>query len=162
MLFLSRHPGKPKTAYWKSRQKFPIMKRIIFSLAFLIFTVSSFSQTSTGAAFSRDYYLKKSKTQRTTGWILLGSGVCMVVVGGLTYEQSPLLSSEPQPSNTLSDVLVISGLGAMVVSVPFFISAHHNKKMAASVAIKNANIILQVAESSIIKKQPTLSLEVSF
>ncbi len=65
------------------------MKKIIISLTLLLFIVNLFGQTP---ALSKDYYLKKSKNQKTVGWVMLGGGVAMttigiVIAGGQTNNQ---------------------------------------------------------------------------
>ena len=137
------------------------MKKIISSLLVLSFTITLFSQTPV-AGFSKDYYLKKYKSQKGVGWILLGGGVGMLVLSAAAYDDSGCYVCQAhQPDNTLSDVLGYTGLTATLVSIPFFISAHHNKKKAASVTINNENIILPITGSFVIKKQPTFGLKIS-
>ena len=55
------------------------MKKIIFSLPLLLLAFNLFSQAPTTPNHSIDYYLKKSKSQKTAANILLGGGaVCIL------------------------------------------------------------------------------------
>ncbi|CAN5751965.1 hypothetical protein BH10BAC2_BH10BAC2_07120 [soil metagenome] len=49
---------------------------LLFILAFAI--GKSFGQNPANSIKTKDYYLHKSKNQKTTGWILLGSGVAAI------------------------------------------------------------------------------------
>jgi len=73
-------------------------------------------------------------------------------VGGL-----PLQDNQ---NNDFSNALIATGIGAMVGSIPFFISAHYNKIKAASVAISNQNIFLPQRNAIVLKAQPTISLKI--
>ena len=53
------------------------------------------------------------------------------------------------------------GGAAMVTSIPFFISAHKNRKTAASVALGSQNIYLPLQNNVVIKKLPTLTLKLN-
>ena len=55
------------------------MKKTIFSLTLLLFVLDLFSQESTNLKHSRDYYLKKSKNQKTVANVFLaGVAACIL------------------------------------------------------------------------------------
>ena len=62
------------------------MKKIILSLTLVLFVAQAFSQAPTGTAYSKDYYLTKAKKQNKVGWILLGSGVGLSIIGAITHK----------------------------------------------------------------------------
>ncbi|MBS1729820.1 MAG: hypothetical protein JSS67_03480 [Bacteroidetes bacterium] len=142
------------------------MKTIIFFLALFVIVTNVFSQVPTSSIYSKDYYLKKNKNQKTIGWILLGGGIGMIIIGGVTYKVQFTGSIGGVPlqdnhyNNTLPNILIGTGLGAMAGSIPFFISAHGNKKKAALVAISNQNIFLPQQNILVLKMQPTLTLKI--
>ena len=73
---------------------------------------------------SYDYYIKKSKTNKTIGFILLGSGVLISAISYGTYAGNDF--NGPFSGN---DALVLGGVMA-VGSIPFFIFAGSNKRKA--------------------------------
>lgn len=79
---------------------------------------------------TQEFYLRKSKRQKTTGWILLGSGVTLITSGILiaSHEEGGVEAAIP--------FVFISGPGIVssLVSIPFFISSAHNKKRAAALS----------------------------
>ena len=82
-------------------------------------------------SFSKDYYLQKSKQQKTIGWILLGGGV---VLGTLT-------AAHPDEW-TLSSLLgPFVGLGIVISSVHFFNKAAKNKRKA-NLMLKNETVFI--------------------
>ena len=89
----------------------------------------------------------------------------MIITGSSIYKKSSNYTlGGPLPgghyyNNSFSFILAITGLGAVVGSIPLFISAHNNKKRAASVAIGNQNIFLP--QQNALKTQPTVSLRIA-
>lgn len=86
-------------------------KTIIFSML-LILSAMSFSQD----------YLKKSKSQKTAAWLLLGGGIALDVIAA-AWAGSDFSSSGP-------DVLFVVGSASIVGSIPLFIAAARNKRKA--------------------------------
>jgi hypothetical protein len=134
-----------------------IMKKILFSVVLLVFTVQSFAQAP---AVSKDYYLKKSKSQRNAAWILLAGGTLTTVIAALGYIKNDINQGSNSAENTLV-VLMWSGIAADVLSIPFFISSAKNKKRAAAIAINSQPIYLQQQGNVAVKMQPTLSLKIA-
>jgi hypothetical protein len=80
---------------------------------------------------TQEYYLRKSKRQKTTAWILLGSGVTLITSGiiiAANQEEAGIEAAIP--------LVFISGPGIVtsLVSIPFFISSSHNKKRAGALS----------------------------
>ena len=89
--------------------------------------------------------LQKSKKQKTTGFILLGGGAALAIIGtaiGVSSVDDELVSNiidgESDETYTAGGIMLITGLAAMVGSVPFFIASSRNNKKAhaASAFIK--------------------------
>jgi len=107
------------------------MKRIMICAMLLILAATSFSQTTEPTTPSTPLtsadYLKKSKAQKTFGFILLGVGaVTLVSISGGNTDLNSV--------GTLAGIGVASALG----SIPLFIASGRNKRKAknASVSFK--------------------------
>lgn len=136
------------------------MKKIVFSLTLLIFVLNLFSQTTKNPALTKDYYLQKSKNQKTVAWVLLGGGLGIAAAGGIVQ-----LFHENQRNGGFNldftgAFIAIGGGVVALSSIPFFISSSKNKKIAASIAISNQNIFLPQQNSFALKTQPTLTLKI--
>ena len=83
-------------------------------------------------AMQKAYYLKKAENQKTTGFILLGTGAAATIIGFLIANGSNSLSDDDLYTGTW--MLLIGG-GAMVASVPFFISSGSNNRRAATITV---------------------------
>ena len=134
------------------------MKKIVFPLALLLFIVKSFGQTP---ALSKDYYLKKSKTQKTVAWVMLGGGVAMTTVGIVTISNYDPSLSDPfgVEQNTGPAIVAIVGIASALGSIPFFISSAKNKRRALSIAISNQKIFVPQQKRYALNTQPTLTLK---
>jgi hypothetical protein len=137
------------------------MKKITLSLSMLFFIVNSFCQTQT-TTFSKDYYLEKSKSQKKTGWRILGAGLGIAAIGGLVQ-----LSNSNQTSygsgfdfDFTGAYIAIGGGVLSLVSIPCFVNAAKNKKMAIALTIDNQNILLPQDNNFAFKKQPSLCLKI--
>lgn len=124
---------------------------MILSTMLLAFAASSFGQQTVPKQNSNwqesDYY-KKSKNQKTAAWVLLGTGTAMFVGGMIAHvnyvnKNADILAGLGATTTTGE---VIAGVGLLVAggSIPFFISASKNKKMAkeGSVFIDMENVPL--------------------
>jgi len=136
------------------------MKKIIFSLTLFLFIVKSFSQTQTSPAFSKDYYLQKSKSQKTTAWILLGTGLGIAAAGGIVQLIHENQRNGGFDFDFTGAFIAIGGGVVALSSTPFFISSSKNKKKAASIAISNQNVFLPQQNSFALKTQPTITLKI--
>ncbi len=114
------------------------MKKIILSLLLSLFVTISFGQAMPTQKDSRDHFLKRAKNQRTIAWVLLGGGTALLFGGAITSVNVYGFSDRLH----FWDYVLITGLAADITSIPFFLSAHHNKKRAAEVAFTNQKILL--------------------
>jgi len=126
---------------------------------------------------TKEFYLHRAKNQNTAAWILLTGGTVMAVVGMIGFDQNfdigPInLFGPPDPVNqskndnaSAADIygfIAIAGIVADLVSIPFFISAHHNKKMASLISFGNQNINAPFRNSFSKNSYSTLTLKVDF
>ena len=105
-----------------------------------------------------DMYMQKHKTNKTVGWISLGSGVALIGIGAVVYSNDFTLN-ESNP-NTASGILLGVGAGAALVSIPFFISAGSNKRKA-NLALKEGTLGI-FNEANYKNKYVSLSITVQF
>jgi hypothetical protein len=134
------------------------MKKIALTMALICFALSLFSQATSDTTFSKDYYLQKSKNQKTTGWVLLAGGTTMAIVGTLIFSKSDFLSGDPDAD--IGGVLFVGGLVADLVSIPFFISSSKNARKAATITINNQKILSPQQNAFTFKPQPTITLKI--
>src|SRR5258705_12673666 len=134
------------------------MKKIILFIMLLILSVSSFSQqTNSRPVLNKQDYLKKSKNQKTTAWVLLGSGAALILVGDL------IGNSKESSFDDAGAGVVIAGAGvlSMLGSIPLFIASGKNKRKAMSMSFKN-EMMPQLQRGSFVNQSiPSFSLKIS-
>ena len=95
------------------------MKTIYIALIFSIFSLATFSQQ-----YDQNYYLQKSKKEKTTGRILL-------IGGGAVIVGSYLAVNDLGYSSVLT---IVAGTIIAIVSVPFLNASVLNKQRANAVS----------------------------
>jgi hypothetical protein len=103
---------------------------------------SKSQQTELNVKMPAKDYLKKSKKQRNTGFIVLGSGVAMFTGGCIAMQHT-------QSKGEHEFRFVIGGLAAALTSIPFFISAGVNKHKANISMKREAFMITPYQQSNI-------------
>ena len=131
------------------------MKKVIIFLALLLFYSITFGQTKT----TKDSLLAKSKKQKTAGWILLGTGAAAIITGIIIESSHKNETSFDQASGEA--VLIGGGIACSVASIPFFLSAGHKKKKAATLSFGKQRILTPVNNTFCFKTQPAISLKIS-
>lgn len=96
-------------------------------------------------AVDTDLLFQKSKKQKTAAWLLLGGGIGMGIAGSaiisgdaakdLSADLTTIFSlgyitPEKTKHSAAGPILLIAGTGAVLGSIPFFISAPKNKHKA--------------------------------
>ena len=80
-----------------------------------------------------DFFLKKSKNQKTAAWILLGGGAGVALAGDIIGTNA-IKNSNPDelfPRGSLAGGgMLLGGVIATIASIPFFIASGKNKKIA--------------------------------
>lgn len=107
----------------------------------------------------------KAKKQKSTGWILLGGGAGVTLIGaaiGVANVWDEILLEERGAVDAAS-VMVITGLVSMAGSIPFFIASGKNRKKAAAlvfIKMENSSYVSQYTKTDI--NYPAITLSVSF
>lgn len=107
---------------------------------------------------TKEYYLGKSKRQKTTGWILLGTGTAAIVSGLLI--EAPNRGTGNSQSYT-GGFLEVGGILSALTSIPFFIGSSKNKKKATTLAISTQRILQPRQNSIVLQGLPTVSIMIS-
>ena len=133
------------------------MKRTLTTMLLLVLAACAFSQDFSK---NKDYYLHKSKKQKTTGWILLGGGFATTFVG-LTQWNFAGYEEEDADKQKIGSVLIFTGLAGMIASIPVFSASKRNKKKAMSLSFKEIRIP-QIKNSSMVYRPiPAVSLKIN-
>lgn len=128
------------------------MKKIFVLIAFIVFSANVFSQ------LSKNDYLQKSKSKKTTGIVLLSVGGA-AIIGGVVANGSRGENSSFEQDFT-GGALIAGGIASSLASIPFFISAGKFKKKAAAVVINNKSIFIPKNNQLVANFQPTVSLKI--
>ena len=146
--------------------------KLIFSSLFLIFFSFQMIQsqliestTNKSSQESYDYHTLKQKKNKTTAWILLGSGVVITMAGlvvnsadeAATAVTLGLIDVEAEHHG---DWMIYVGSAATIASIPFFISAGKHKKKA-TLSLNNAVSSIKSPKFSN-KNYTTVSLAIQF
>lgn len=99
--------------------------------------------------YAGNNYLIKSKQQKKAGWILLGGGTALTVIGLATFPKDyNIIFGNDKRTESKADVaggLIIAGGLSMLGSIPLFIVARKNKTMAnLTVAMQKTALLLPV------------------
>jgi len=142
------------------------MRRILLLATILVFMLQTFCQDST---FSKQYYLQKSKSQKTTGWILVAGGTTMFVAGGIILaegignEVTDAFGGTGESHSgdvILGSVLMLGGIAADVGGFVLFHNSKKNARMAAAISFDNQNILLPHQNGLSLRYQPSISLKI--
>ena len=151
------------------------MKMIILYILLILPTAIFCQSTLIDLPTVTTDYLKKSKSQKTAAWVLLGGGFALTTTSiliatpkaaeDLTYGFGGFLSGEPAPQNdyTAEGILLVTGTAAMLGSIPLFIASGKNKKkalnMSANIKMEKATIIEQ--QSFVQSSYPVIVLKIN-
>lgn len=117
------------------------MKKLILFLAFFSMLTKGFNQQieAPKKELTKQEYLKKSKSQRTAGGIILGGGAILIGAGLATSLGNGLANAFrlESPKNNSGDVLTVLGVISIAGSIPLLISSGKNKRRAFSLSVKN-------------------------
>ena len=104
------------------------MKTISIFLVILFVAMQSFGQNQ---SLLKEDYLQKSKSQKTTGWVLLAGGTTLAVVGAIIFSDSDDWWSSDLDTGGF---LMLGGVAVDLASIPFFISSAKNARKAATIS----------------------------
>ena len=108
------------------------MKKILALIMLLAFSASCFAQEPVPVQTkTKEELLKKSKNQKTTGFIMLGAGAVAATAGYfLFWNNFELWEENVNSGETGGAILGIAGGAAMVGSIFFFVASGNNKRAA--------------------------------
>jgi hypothetical protein len=98
-------------------------------------------------------YLKKSKSQKTAAWILLGAGTIGVIASAAV-----ITDNYYESSGTGSEAIYFLSSMSMIASVPLFITAAKNKGRA-EILLRYENVPLSRYQPSV-KGVPALGIRI--
>lgn len=109
---------------------------IVVALFFATIQSNTYGQDSAINRQISNDLLEKSKRQKTTAWILMGTGSAAFIYGlsGFSRGFVDFASDEKGPSQ-LHGIALGYGLLAPLVSIPFFIKSGQNKRKANEVLV---------------------------
>jgi hypothetical protein len=128
-------------------------KKLLINCVMLLFAFQCFSQSAEKTA-----YLKKSRNQQITAWVLLGGGIGVSVIGLTQINVAG--SDNGSVNNTPGTVLLATGLAASLTSIPLFIASQKNKKRAVSVSFKHEKMQQLINSGYVTKHVPSLNLSI--
>ena len=133
------------------------MKNII--LALLLLGIISHSNAQTRKlATTQASLMEKSDSQYTAGWVFLGTGTALVATSWAlpnTYDYSDGSSNQK-----LISFLGWTGALAIITSVPLFLSAGQNARMAARLSLQNQTLFQPISIPGQPKSFPSLNLKI--
>ena len=103
------------------------MKKIIVSLTVLIIGMICFCHHADSLQSIKTDYLRKSKSQKTAAWVLLGGGIAMTVTGMIIYQNDYTSAVEDNPwyfgtdANPAGAVIATVGLLSCAGSIPLLL-----------------------------------------
>ena len=131
-------------------------KSIATFLIFAFFTAACGQETNiTIPEITKAEYLKKSKKQKTTAWVLLGAGSLSLLLASI--EVNP-----DYGESTNRAFLAIGGLVMIVASVPTFTASARNKKRGMSMSFKNDTVPRLRHNTLSYSSIPSISLKLGF
>ena len=139
------------------------MKKTILVSVLILMAFSSFSQTLPSNVKTKEYYLNRSRHQRTISWIMLGGGVALTAIGiGVAQVEAVNYILGSSKSGNIGSILAVVGVASALGSIPLFISAAHNRHKAAILTFNMQKVPILCIANNRTKFQPALTLKVSF
>ena len=116
------------------------MKSIFLLVLAILFLINDCAaqDTPVPSKDSYQYLMKKRRTFKTLGWVSVGTGATLILVGAAAATGELLSGSSKNNSEVIADI----GLVAALASVPLFIMSHSYKKKA-QLALKNEQSFLK-------------------
>ncbi|HSF46130.1 MAG TPA: hypothetical protein VLA58_08960 [Chitinophagaceae bacterium] len=144
------------------------MKKTTLLLLMAAFCMSSFGQLndSTYRQTVKNDFLRKSRNQRTTGFILLGAGVVLTVTGVAMVNNGndDILNPGNWVDTGAGAGIATVGILSTLTSIPFFIMSINNnkkaKKMSAGVSFEK--IMHSEINTAYPNYYPALSARINF
>jgi len=106
------------------------MKKNLAAILFLLFSLSALSQNKTK---NKDFYLQKSKHQKTAFYVFATTGAAMIITGIVLGASH----NDPYTEYYTGGFIAAGGFGALAISVAFFTASLKNKHKGMSLSFKN-------------------------
>jgi len=136
------------------------MKYLIFLFICVVSSLQLLSQATDTTNDLKNLYLKKSKSQKTTAWVLLGTGAAAIttglIVSGTASNNDDINSGYDQLAT--GGVVAIIGTAACLSSIPFFIASAKNKRRAMAVTSGIQQIMMPVKGGWAYNMQPAIKI----
>ena len=134
------------------------------TLLTILAVLSVISLSAQATTETREYYLNKSKNQKTAGYILAGGGGALIIAG-IIVGDGDNNNNDPNeldfgPNFDFGMWLVGGGVVSALASIPLFIGSSNNAKKAATISISHQKIIIPNWNSHGTVLQPAISLKV--
>lgn len=139
------------------------MKKIILLSLLLAFTASSFGQQSAPKQHWTDTeYYKKSKKQKTAGWIFTGVGSAVLLTTLITDAFTSAFTGFQERASGIAIPYAI-GVACVATGVVFFVASGKNKKKAKALSAFINMEKAAVLQQTTIRNQsfPVLGLKIS-
>jgi len=141
------------------------MKIFLLFLLLITLHIGYGQSTENRTGPGKEDYLKKSKRQKTWGWIAAGTGVGLFTIGLVMYlseygDGLPGGTGYNEKTSNTGETLMFVGGGLVLVSIPFQIEYKRNKKLAASVSINNRRIVYPLLVDKTFSFAPSLCLRI--
>lgn len=107
-------------------------------------------------SLNKQDYLKKSKTQKTTAWVLVGGGIAMMAGAVLINLSDGLYTNSSKGIG-----LFYTGTATTLLSIPFFISSGKNKRKARRMSFNMLQVPHLIKTDFVNQIIPSLYLKVS-
>ena len=130
------------------------MKAILIAIV-VSQAINSFGQDS---IHTKQYYLHKSKNQKTTGIVLLAGGAALTTIGTIILFQD--ISDDYGGDSELESIMTAVGSTAMLVSIPFFISSGTNARRAAFV-VGTQTLPQSMPYTIAVRRQPSIGVRIN-
>jgi hypothetical protein len=111
------------------------MRLLLLVISFGAFFVTSAQSVSPKVEFDKNYYLQKSRQQKTLGTISLITGSATALVGGYLWVLAPIAglseSGDVEGAERTGKTMVAIGGTLIGVSIPLFIASGKNREKAS-------------------------------
>jgi len=128
------------------------------------FEFNSFNKDCKNHFESKEYLLHRSKNQNIAGWILLTGGTAMAIIGATGFDGHFDNRDGNNSSATRSNIfgfVMLAGIAADLVSIPLFIRASHNKKLATFFSVGSQSIYNPRTNSFCLSALPAFTLRIA-
>jgi hypothetical protein len=137
------------------------MRCLIVIIVLSITNYHAAAQAGTNNLKSKDYYLQKSKSQKTTAWIFIGAGAAAVIAGTIVAATLEEEDNFDEGINKLATggYLMAAGGVSCLISIPFFVSSGKNKRRALALSSGFQQIPMPANGTTI--KQPAINIRIT-